>query len=131
MTIRNIIIAASLVVVTMASCQDSLEERCAKEAADFTKKKCPARIDDFVMIDSMTFDKNTKTIGYWYHVTEKADNPQLFDKKSMRKELADRMRNTTTLQLYKDAGYNFRFIYRSADGKTCYLDETIVQKDYK
>ena len=131
MTMKKIISAAILAAITLVSCQQSLEDKCAKEAEDFTRKKCPSRIDEFIMIDSMTFDKTTHTLSYWYHVTGQADRSEVFNDPNMKKALVDKMKNSTTMQVYKDAGYNFRFVYRSEDSKTIYLDTTVGEKDYK
>ena len=68
-------IIAALAAIVFTSCQESLEDKCAKEAADFTRKKCPSKIDENTEIDSMTFDKSTHTLAYWYRLTGKADNP--------------------------------------------------------
>ena len=113
------------------SCQESLEDKCAKEAAEFTSKKCPSKIVENTEIDSMTFDKSTHTLAYWYKLTGKADNPIIFERVNLRKSLVEQIKNSTSLQAYKDVGYKFRYVYRSQKENKIYFDATIARKDYK
>lgn len=128
---RKYLLIPSLAALMMVSCQQSLDDKCAKEAAEFTRKKCPTRIDEYTQIDSMTFDKSTHTLAYWYKLTGKADNPELFKQNDMRKTLVSQIKNSTTLQAYKDAGYSFRYVYVSEKEKKVYFDATVSKKDYK
>ena len=42
-----------------SACQETLEERCSREARDFTRKHCPMTVGNDVVMDSMTFDAAT------------------------------------------------------------------------
>ena len=53
---RKIILCA-LCALPFASCHESLEERAAHEAEEFTRKNCPVRISEFIVNDSMGYDK--------------------------------------------------------------------------
>ena len=119
-----------MAALVCTSCQESLEDKCAKEAAEFTSKKCPSRIDENTQIDSMTFDKSTHTLAYWYHLTGKADNPEIFKRVNLRKSLIEQIKNSTSMQAYKDAGYSFRYVYRSQKENKVYFDATVTKKDY-
>ena len=47
------------------ACQESLEDRCAREAKEFTSaKNCPSKIEKNINIDSLTFERETR-IGYY------------------------------------------------------------------
>ena len=37
----------------LLSCQESLEDKCAREAKEYTEKKCPAPIGENIVIDSI------------------------------------------------------------------------------
>ena len=128
---KKFICIAAMAVFLGTSCQESLEDKCAKEAAEFTSKKCPSRIDENTQIDSMTFDKSTHTLAYWYHLTGKADNPEIFKRVNLRKSLIEQIKNSTSMQAYKDAGYSFRYVYRSQKENKVYFDATVTKKDYK
>ena len=128
---KKLLIIATMAALVSTSCQESLEDKCAKEAAEFTSKKCPSRIDENTQIDSMTFDKSTHTLAYWYHLTGKADNPEIFKRVNLRKSLIEQIKNSTSMQAYKDAGYSFRYVYRSQKENKVYFDATVTKKDYK
>ena len=99
--------AAMLIAV---SCQESLEDRCAREAKEYNDKKCPAKVLDGVTIDSLVFDRSTHTLNYYYTFSGMSDNKEMMSKINPRKILVDELRNSTKVQAYKEAGYNFHYI---------------------
>ena len=131
MKMKKLFCLAMMAALMCISCQESLEDKCAKEAAEFTSKKCPSKIDENTEIDSMTFDKSTHTLAYWYKLTGKADNPIIFERVNLRKSLVEQIKNSTSLQAYKDAGYKFRYVYRSQKENKIYFDATVTKKEYK
>ena len=99
-----IMIVAGMLLV---ACQESLEERCAREAKEYTQKNCPRHIDTEIVLDSMTFDKDSRTIGYCYTLQG-------------------------SLDMYKDAGYSFRYTYHSEkDSGTKLFEATFRENDYR
>ena len=52
---KKIIVFATLALF-MVSCQESLEDRCAREAKEYTDKNCPAKMDTNIIMDSLTFE---------------------------------------------------------------------------
>lgn len=74
------------VAVFLASCHESLEERAEREAKEFTKKNCPMKVSEYVTNDSMTYEKDSRTIHYYYSIKGKADTTAL-DKKQAKAEL--------------------------------------------
>lgn len=120
------------VAALVCSCQDSLEERCAKECETYTAKKCPAPITQNIVIDSLTFDINTHTMHYYYTVSGVADDAKAFAKINAAKMMKDQVRNATSLRLYKDAGYSFAYTYWSASRKGQVIcDVVVTKKDYQ
>ena len=67
----------ALLCIVLASCQESLEDRCERDAREYTRKNCPAAIDETTIVDSLTFDRATHTIHYYYRLTGVADPPAL------------------------------------------------------
>lgn len=117
--------------ILMAGCQESLEDRCAREAREYTQKKCPAPIDENTTIDSVSFDKETKTMKYYYTIGGAADNEEIIRKVNPRKALLDGIKNSTAIQAYKEAHYNFAYTYRSKKDKGKLLYETtFTAQDY-
>ena len=95
---KKLFCLAMMAALMCISCQESLEDKCAKEAAELTGK---------------------------------ADNPIIFERVNLRKSLVEQIKNSTSLQAYKDAGYKFRYVYRSQKENKIYFDATIARKDYK
>ena len=123
---------AIFTILALTACQESLEDRSAREAAEYTKKKCPARIDQNTVIDSLVFERDTHTMHYYYTLTGEADNPEAFTRFSAENVLLTQLKNSTTIKTYKDAGYSFAYTYRSGTEKGRVLfEKTFTKKDYK
>ena len=114
------------------ACQESLEDRCQREAKEFTEKSCPRHIDTEIVLDSMTFDKDSHTIGYCYTLQGSLDNPQRVDKDRFSEALLLEVKNSTNIKLYKDAGYSFRYTYYSEKNSgTKLFEATFRENDYR
>ena len=120
-----------LLAIVATACQESLEERCEREAKEFTKKHCPTMVDKLVRLDSMTFDRTTHTIGYAYTLTGQIDDAEVISRNNPRQLLLSQVKNSTHLKLYKEAGYSFRYVYYSTKKKgTKLFEATFHQHDY-
>ena len=114
------------------ACQESLEERCAREAKTYTEKHCPVRVAADIVFDSMSFDKTSHIISYAYTVQGVLDDADIINRNMPRERLLMEVKNSTHLNLYKEAGYSFRYVYYSAKKKGTQLFEaTFRQSDYK
>lgn len=89
------------VAVFLASCHESLEERAEREAKEFTKKNCPMKVSEYVTNDSMTYEKDSRTIHYYYSIKGKADTTAL-DKKQAKAELIKGIKDATGIRNYKE-----------------------------
>lgn len=120
------------VLIAMVACQESLEQKAAKEASTYTRKSCPVVLNENVVMDSMTFDKDTHTFGYHYRLTGVMDNDSMINAEEMRQKLLAGVKNMTTARVYMEKGYNFQYVYRSDnDPKKILLDVLFTEKDYK
>ena len=45
------------IVALLVACQESLEDRCAREAKEYTEKKCPTLVIKDVTLDSLRFER--------------------------------------------------------------------------
>ena len=103
------------------SCQESFEERCAREAREYTEKQCPRRMDPYTMMDSLTYDKASRTLYYYYTLEGLLDNDtvmttQTYD--ALEDLLRKNVVNSVDLKTYKEKGINFAYCYYSkASGK--------------
>jgi len=114
------------------ACQESLEEKAARECQQYTKKNCPAAIDKNVIVDSLTFDAATHTLHFHYTLTGVADSVGLLSREEVRKALIDQLHNTTMMRMYKEADYNFAYTYYSQRRPELVLfEETLTAKDYQ
>ena len=114
-----------------AACQESLEDKCEREAKAYTAKKCPYKMDETTIMDSLTFDKATHTIQYYYRLTGRADAEGILDSIQAVKLLRDELRNSTAMKLYKDNGYNFSYTFLSEkDPKKVLYYVLLTKKDY-
>ena len=89
-----IIIAVALVVT---ACQETLEERCEREAKEYTEKHCPTPIAKDIVMDSMTFDKATHTITYAYTLSGQLDDSAVVNGSNSRELLLQEVKNSTAI----------------------------------
>ncbi len=116
----------------MTACQETLEQRCAREAKEYSQKNCPAPIAKGVTIDSMSFDVATHTLTYSYTLSGVIDDTTVIRRNNPREQLLKSLKNATAMQPYRDAGYNFRYIYYSTKNKgTKLFEATFLEKDYQ
>ena len=68
-------IFASLLV----SCTESLEDKAAREAKEYTEKYCPTPYVNDARTDSAAFDKTKKIYTYYISLRNKADTKKAID----------------------------------------------------
>lgn len=131
MKTRNIFFLLLTVACFCAACQEPLEQRCLREAKDYTAKNCPALIAKDVTIDSLTFNTSTHTLTYSYTLGGVLDDAAIVSKSELRQQMLASLRDATSLKIYKDAGYSFRYVYYSKKQRGAKLmDITFRSKDY-
>lgn len=114
-----------------ASCHESLEDKAAREAKEFTRKNCPVQVSEFIVNDSMTYEKNKKTIHYFYTISGKADTVAAINNQQAKEELVKGVKDATSIRVYKEHGFNFAYTYYSSKNKGKKLIEVIVTpEDY-
>ena len=114
-------------VALLASCTESLLDKAAREAKEYTEKYCPTPYVNDSRTDSAAFDKNTKVYTYYITLRNKADNKQAIDanKEKLHKLQKEALDNNPGLKKYKEEHFTFRFIYHSAKNpKEVLLDDT-------
>lgn len=120
----------SFLSLVLVSCHESLEERAGREAKEFTRKNCPMKLSEYVTNDSMTYEKETRTIHYYYSMKGKADTTAV-DKNKAREELVKGLKNTTSVRAYKKEGFNFAYTYYSTKNKgQVLIDVRLTPEDY-
>jgi len=118
--------------VLFTACQESLEDRCAREAKEYTRKNCPVKLDNTTTLDSMTFESDTHTLHYYYRLTGLADNDSIVKNIDFVSLLKNELKNTTSLRVYKENKFRFAYTYHSEkDPKKVLLDVVFTEKDYQ
>jgi len=123
----------AVMAVALTACHESLDDKAVREAKDFTRKSCPMKIGEGIVIDSMTFDKSSKTVRYYYSLSGRMDTTITEDdSKTVEATMLEEVRNSPTLKIYKEAGYHFRYSFFSTKhpGRLV-LDYHFSPKDYK
>lgn len=118
-------------ILLLGSCQESMEDRCAREVKEYNDKRCPARINEYTDIDSVVFDRSTLTTHYYYTIKGEADNPEAIKRINPRTSLLEGLRNSTSTLAYKEAGYNFAYTYHSHSTGKILFDIVFTSNDYK
>lgn len=126
----SVIIMAAL----MAACHESLEDRAAREAREYTEKYCPTPVVNGSRTDSVAFDRTTLTYTYYCSFLDQMDSPELIS--SIQPELQASLRNTlrqdVALKKIKEAGFNFAYVVRSASHPdTVLYTDTIRPEHYR
>ena len=126
------ILAFILTATALTACHESLDQRAAREAKEYTTKNCPMKIADNTVIDSMTFDVATHTVQYHYTLSGALDTTYTEEQEKKTKEmLLDGVRNAPALKNYKESGYKFRYTFHSTkDNGKVVLDYVFSEKDY-
>lgn len=117
----------------LSSCQESIENRAAKEAREYTEKYCPTPTVNYTRTDSVTFDRTTRTYHYYCTLSDRMDNRDIIDKnrKMLHDSLLQAIVESTHLQAYKEAGFNFTYTCRSAAHPRMVLyEDTFTPKEY-
>ena len=127
---KGIMILASALLIT--ACQESLEDRAAREAKEITAKTCPQDIGNGMTYDSITFNRNKKEIHYHYTISGAGDSLELIKSKEqeMREQMLEAMRNDLSKKAYKEAGFSFgATIYSKKNPRQKLFSATFAAKD--
>ena len=132
---KNILLFATALLL-LSSCQESLEEKAAREAREVTESKCPMPIGDNMYLDSIVFDIPTLTQTQYFRFIGMSDNDSTVEgiakSKDLKGALVQELKNTPSYKALMNKGINFRYIYGStADAGKTYLDITVTKEDYQ
>lgn len=117
----------------LAACTESFEDRCRREAREYTERMCPRVIAEYTMIDSMVFVEQPIGFTYYYNVSGPLDDPELMTDEvieEFRSELLRNLRRDINLKRYKERGLTFTYIYVSATTHEHLAEATLGPKDY-
>ena len=131
---KKVLLMASAVIL-LASCQESLEERAAREASEVTEAKCPMPIGNNMYLDSIVFDIPSITQTQYFRFTGDSDNDSVvtvLNNSDVKGTLVRELKNTANYKALLNRGVNFRYVYRSSKNpEKIYLDVTLHKEDYQ
>lgn len=131
---KNIItslIIATIALAGLTCCHHStLEDRAEKDANDYTRRYCPTPYTDNQRTDSITFTRYDKTFHYYYTLQGNADNTEIIqqNKDKLRQVLQEELNSNTQSKAYKEAGYRFHYVFRSASTGKILLEQILKAK---
>ena len=131
---KKVLLMASAVIL-LASCQESLEERAAREACEVTEAKCPMPIGNNMYLDSIVFDIPSIIQTQYFRFTGDSDNDSVvtvLNNSDVKGTLVRELKNTANYKALLNRGVNFRYVYRSSKNpEKIYLDVTLHKEDYQ
>lgn len=119
---------------TLTACHESLENRAAREAKEYTEKYCPTPYVNNTRTDSVVFDIASKTYTYYCSLNGQADSKKFIEQyhKRIHDSMIQSISNDTGTKKFKEAGFNFRYkVYSTKDKGVLLYDQTITPKDYR
>ena len=130
---RKIILATIFAVALTACHHDTLDDRAEQITKDYTERYCPTPVQYMQRTDSLTFTRATHTFNFYYTLSDKADNAEVINQQKGKivKELLRQLKDNTSYKVFKEAGSNFHYVFRSASTKAVLLESTFTKKQYK
>ena len=92
-----------LLLSLLMSCQESMEDKAARAAADYTRT------------DSVSFNKSTRTYTYYCTFSGPLDDPSVIatHREQLIQLLTSSVRESTHMKPYVEAGFRFQYVCRS------------------
>ncbi len=117
-------------VLFTACHKQTFDERLIAETEHFNTKEAPKRLDYYTSFDSMSYDRDTQVLTYFYTMSNEIDE-QILPADEFKQKLLENLRNSLTLKPHKDHNINFHYVYYSEATKKPLIDCTFVPEDYK
>lgn len=111
----GVVLATAFVFAFATSCQKSLDEKVAENIQRFNRTDCPTPPINNIRTDSVTFDASKHLITYHCSFCGILDSKEIVElnKSLINNLLINRVKESTSMKNYLDAGYRFRYICHS------------------
>lgn len=124
-----------VILAAITSCQENFDNRCQREAKEYTQRFCPQKMDKYITLDSTTYDKKSKTYCYWYSITKNTYTESIrtqmkSQEADFRSKLLLMLINSVQLKSYKDNGINFEYVYKFSDEQSPFIRILFTRNDY-
>ena len=118
-----------LAIPTLTACHKlTFEDKVAQDVEHFNRKEAPKRQDPFTVFDSMAYDRETKTISYYF--TADSLGEDLFPTEQMRENTLNNIRNSIQLKPHKEHRMNFQYKYYGRRSGKVLMDAFFTPEDY-
>lgn len=128
------IILASLLLLTVSSCQEKKLDRLARMASNYTERNCPRRMDEVTTLDSIVFAPS-KSMDYRYCYTLTLTDEQRASFLSMKDDIRDGnlkdVRNSIELRSIKESRLNISYEYYDASTHKLLATFTYTPEEYE
>ena len=124
----------ALSLFTLVACTESFEDRCRREAREYTERQCPRLIDQYIIMDSMTYEDEPQGFTYHQTVQGELDNDSLLTPEAIstfQEELLARIRKDINLRRYKERGFTFTYRYTSASTGKLFTEVSFGPEEYR
>ena len=112
------------------ACHESLEDRAERTCREETHRNCPQRLGGEMVMDSITFDRATRTIVHHVTLSGHLDTVTTAMKTSLGANILKELQNQTGNKIFKDAAINFRYTFNSQRNGDILYDFTFKKEDY-
>ena len=128
---KKVFLLLPILFLLLASCKkQTFDDRVESEVKYFNEKEAPKRLDTYTTFDSMTYDRSTLELGYYYTIESDAD-ASIFPKEEMQDVLLRNLRSSIQLKSHKEHGLTFRYkYYLKRTGETI-IDCSFAPEEYK
>ena len=123
-----------LVLLVAVSCTESFEDRCRREAREYTERMCPRAMTPGMIMDSMTFVSNPIGFNYYYTLDGDLDDPELLTDdvlETFHEELLKNLRQDISLKKYKERDFTFTYTYYSRSTGEMLTEAAFTPEEYK
>ena len=103
----------------LSSCQESLEEKAARQAKEYTERYCPTPVINYSRTDSVVFDQKRNVYIYYLSFCDMLDDPKVIEENRDRitDMLTQSVRESTGLKNFIEAGFKFEYVCHVVQGK--------------
>ncbi len=122
-----------ILFLTLTACTESFEERCRREAKEFTTKQCPRLLSEYITMDSMVYVDEPQGFAYYHTVSGELDNDSLLTDEAFeefKEALLQSIRKDLSLRRYKERAFTFTYTYRSASSGKTFTEVSYGPQDY-
>ena len=101
--------------IFLSSCQESLEDKAARQAKEYTERYCPTPVINYSRTDRVVFDKKRNVYIYYLSFCDMLDDSEIIEENrdKITDMLTQSVRESTGLKNFIEAGFRFEYVCHS------------------